>query len=119
LSATLLIEITEQDQIRAELGRMRGLDKHVWLDVAGDRVAGVFETGRESESKLSAGQYVRVPRGATRRARGVDGAALAIVRDHPAYRCSAPVPEVVRESLATELRDGETSLTALRRVRDG
>jgi hypothetical protein len=119
LSATLLIEITEQDQIRAELGRMRGLDEHVWLDVAGDRVAGVFETGRESESKLSAVQYVRFPLDAATRARVVDGAALAIVVDHPAYRCSASVPEVVRESLAAELRDGEASLTALRRVRDG
>src|SRR5262249_9182626 len=119
LSATLLIEITERDHIRAELGRLRGLDRHVWLDVAGDRVAGVFETGRESESKLSAGQYVRFPLTPPTRARGVDGAPLAIVIDHPAYRCSAPVPEEVRASLATELTDGEASLTALRRVRDG
>jgi hypothetical protein len=119
LSATLLIEMTEQDQIRAELGRLRGLDRHVWLDVAGDRVAGVFETGRESESKLSAVQYVRFPLDPTTRARVVAGAPLAIVIDHPVYRCSAPVPETVRASLATELGDGEASLTALRRVRDG
>ena len=119
LSATLLIEMTEQDQIRAELGRLRGLDRHVWLDVAGDRVAGVFETGRESESKLSAVQYVRFPLDPATRARVVAGAPLAIVIDHPAYRCSAPVPETVRASLATELGDGEASLTALRRVRDG
>ena len=119
LSATLLIEITEQDQIRAELGRMRGLDEHVWLDVAGDRVAGVFETGRESESKLSAVQYVRFPLDPAMRARVVDGAPLAIVVDHAAYRCSAPVPEAVRHSLAAELIDGEESRAALRRVRDG
>ena len=41
LSATLLIEITEHARIRDELGRLRGIDEHVWLDVAGERVAGV------------------------------------------------------------------------------
>ena len=119
LSATLSIEITEQKQIRAELGRLRGLDRHVWLDVAGERVGGVFETGRESETKLSAVQYVRFPLDPATRARVVDGTPLAIVIDHPAYRCSAPVPEAVRKSLATELSDGGASLTALRQVRDG
>jgi hypothetical protein len=119
LSATLLIEITEQACIRDELWRMRGIDEHVWLDVAGERVAGVFEAGRESESKLSAVQYVRFPLEPPMRARVVDGAPLAIVTDHPEYRCSAPVPEVVRESLAAELCDEGASLAALRRVRDG
>ena len=119
LSATLLIEITEQARIRDELWRMRGIDEHVWLDVAGERVAGVFETGRESESKLSAVQYVRFPLEPAMRARVVDGAPLAIVTDHPEYRCSAPVPEVVRQSLAAELSDDDASLAALRRVRDG
>jgi len=119
LSATLLIEITEQARIRDELWRMRGIDEHVRLDVGGERVAGVFETGRESESKLSAVQYVRFPLEPSMRARVIDGAPLAIVIDHPEYRCSAPVPEVVRQSLAAELCDEDTSLAALRRVRDG
>jgi hypothetical protein len=119
LSATLLIEITEHARIRDELARMRGIDEHVWLDVAGERVAGVFETGRESESKLSAVQYVRFPLAPVTRARVVDGAALAIVVDHPGYPCSAPVPEAVRRSLVAELDDAEASRAALSRVRDG
>jgi hypothetical protein len=119
LSATLLIEITEHARIRDELRRFRGIDEHVWLDVAGERVAGVFEAGRESESKLSAVQYVRFPLEAAPRARVVEGAALAIVVDHPGYSCSAPVPEDVRRSLVAELDDAEAARAALRRVRDG
>src|SRR5262249_6010602 len=104
---------------RDELWRMRGIDEHVWLAVGGERVAGVFETGRESESKLSAVQYVRFPLEPSMRARVVDGAPLAIVIDHPEYPGSAPVPAGVRQSLAAELCDEDTSLAALRRVRDG
>jgi len=119
LSATFLIEITEQPRIRDELWRLRGIDRHVWLDVAGDRVAGLFEEGRESEHKLSAVQYIRFPLDAATRARVVDGASLAVVIDHPAYNRTEQVPEAVRRSLAADLRDDEAAMAALRRVRDG
>jgi hypothetical protein len=119
LSATLLIEITEQARIREELQRLRGLDRHVWLEVAGGRVAGVFDEGRQSDTKLSAVQYVRFPLDAEMRARVVDGAPLAIVVDHPAYSCAAALPEAVRESLAADLRGGAAAAAALERVRDG
>jgi len=119
LSATLLIEITEQSRIRDELWQLRGIDQHVWLDVAGDRVAGVFETGRENEDKLSAVQYIRFPLDPVTRARVVDGAPLAIVVDHPAYGRTGQVPEAVRRSLVADLIDDHAALAALRRVRDG
>ncbi len=119
LSATLLIEITEQARIRDDLQRLRGLDRHVWLEVAGERVSGVFEEGRESDSKLSAVQYVRFPLEAGTRARVVEGAPLAIVVDHPSYTCAAAVPEAVRASLAADLSDGDAARAALERVRDG
>jgi hypothetical protein len=49
----------------------------------------------------------------------VAGAPLAVVVDHPAYVCEAPVPEVVRASLSTDLTGGEAARVALERVRDG
>jgi hypothetical protein len=119
LSATLLIEITESERIREDLRRLRGLHDHVWLDVARERVAGVFDEGRESDEKLSAVQYVRFPLAAEVQARIVAGASLAIVVDHPAYVCEAPVPEAVRASLSTDLTGGEAARVALERVRDG
>ena len=119
LSATLLIEIAEADRIRDDLQGLRGLQRHVWLDVAGHRVAAVFDEGRESDTKLSAVQYVRFPLDTGIRERVVSGAPLTIVVDHPSYRCEAPVPEPVRHSLSTDLRDDEAARAALERVRDG
>jgi Protein of unknown function (DUF3501) len=119
LSATLLIEISEQGRIREELQQLRGIDRHVWLDVAGERVPGVFEEGRESDTKLSAVQYVRFPLSRSARERLVGGAPLAVAVDHPAYRCEAPIPEAVRQSLVSDLSDGEAAGAALRWVRDG
>ncbi len=119
LSATLLLEFTDPAQVRDELQRLRGLHRHVRLDVAGDRVAGVFEAGREHETKLSAVQYVRFPLAAGVRDRLLGGAQLAIVVDHPAYRCRAMIPEAVRLSLASDLGDASAGGTAMEWVRDG
>lgn len=119
LSATLLIEIVHQVRIREELQRFRGIDRHVWVDVGGQRVGGVFDDGRESETKLAAVQYVRFPLDGDARGRVVAGAPLAIVVDHPAYAWAGPVPEPVRRNLAADLGAGAAALAALRQVRDG
>ena len=78
-----------------------------------------FSTPAGKREKLSAVQYVRFPLAAGVRARIVAGAPLAVVVDHPAYVCEAPVPEVVRASLSTDLTGGEAARVALERVRDG
>jgi hypothetical protein len=119
LSATLMIEITEQGRISEELRRLRGIDHHVWLDVAGERVQGVFEDGRESETKLSAVQYVRFPLTDPARERLVAGAPLMLEVDHPSYRAETPVPEALRRSLITDLCDAAGATAAMRWVRDG
>ena len=119
LSATLLLEIVEQSRVRDELRRLRGLDHHLWLGVADERVAGVFEDGRESDTKLSAVQYVRFPLSPAVRAALSGGRPLAIVVDHPAYQHVAAVPAPVRESLVADLRDPAVGRAALRWVRDG
>jgi hypothetical protein len=119
-SATMLIEITEQARIKAELERLIGIDRHVWLDIEGHpRVAAVFEEGRQTESQLSAVQYVRFPVDAGARARIVADAAVALAIDHPSYTHRAVVPDGVRASLAAELRDSAAVGAALRHVRDG
>ncbi len=119
LVATLLIEMTEQARIREELQRLRGIDRHVFLEARDERIAAVFEGGRESATKLSAVQYIRFPLEARSRACVAEGAPLAVVVDHPAYSYRAPVPEEVRASLAADLRDARAARTALRQVRDG
>src|SRR5262245_59881199 len=119
LSATLMIEITEQARIQDELQRLRGIDRHVWLGAAGERIQAVFEGGRESDTKLSAVQYVRFPLAGPVRERVLAGAPLMLEIDHPRYRAETQVPEAVRRSLVTDLCDDDRARAALRWVRDG
>ena len=99
---------------------MRGIDDTCALDVAAERVAGVFEAGRESDEQAVGGAVRPVPArggdaGPGRRRRGAGDRRRSSRR----IRCSAPVPEAVRRSLVAELDDAEASRVALRRVRDG
>ena len=106
LSATLLIEITDADEIRPELVRLIGIDEALRLEI-GDRfvVPGQFEPGRSKEDKLSAVQYVRFVLDEAARVAFVSGAApVRLVIDHPNYRHAATIDDAVRASLAVDLR---------------
>ena len=101
----MLIEITEQEQIRPELVKLIGLDKAVSLQI-GQRftVPGVFEGGRSTEDNLSAVQYVRFP--LSHEARGAfcdEKEEVRLVVTHPNYQAQAQLPTATRQSLAAEL----------------
>jgi hypothetical protein len=104
LSATMLIEITEQDRVRPELQRLIGIDECVWLEVGDGRVRAVFEPGRSSEEKLSAVQYVRFPLdAAARRGFAASEVPVRLVIEHENYREQTPIAGDVRRSLAADL----------------
>jgi hypothetical protein len=101
LSATLLIELRGSDaEVKAQLAKLVGLRNHVFLEIAGQRVPGVLDEGREDAHRVSAVQYVRfrVPPGATLR----EGPA-ALVVDHPAYTHRQELSPAARRALAQDL----------------
>src|SRR5215471_1609676 len=51
LSATLFVEIEDQARIREELDRLRGLGRHLHLEVGDARVTAIFEEGRETDDR--------------------------------------------------------------------
>jgi hypothetical protein len=105
LSATMLIEITEQERIRTELVRLIGLDKAVSLCIGTDfSIPAVFEPGRSTEDNLSAVQYIRFPLSPEARAAFRDERQDAVlVINHPHYQARALLSPEVRRSLAAEL----------------
>jgi hypothetical protein len=105
LSATMLIEITEQERIRPELIRLIGIDKAVSLRIGEQfSIPAVFEAGRSKEDNLSAVQYVRFPVPPdARRAFGDERQEVAIVVNHPNYRAHTILPAEIRRSLAAEI----------------
>lgn len=105
LSATLLIEITDSDQIREELVKLIGIDECVWLEIGAEhRIQATFEPGRSKEDKLSAVQYVRFPMSLAARTAFADASQPAhLVIDHPNYGARTAIGGAVRESLAADL----------------
>ncbi len=63
LSATLFIEITQEDQIREKLHHFLGLTDSdaLVLQFGKDRVPAVFEAGREEADRISSVHYIRFP----------------------------------------------------------
>jgi hypothetical protein len=107
LSATLMIEIEEREQIKPLLDRLAGIDSgsHVWLEVGVHRIPGVFEAGHSSEEKLAAVHFVRfaVPE-AARRAFAREPVALMV--EHPGYRARAELSAATRAELLADLSAG-------------
>ena len=103
LSATMLIEITDQSQIPAELERLIGIDEAVSIVIDGRRIRGVFEPGRSRKDKLSAVQYVRFPlEPEAGEALRSEARKVELMIDHPNYRART---ELSREQVASLAQD--------------
>ena len=106
LSATMLIEITQQERVAERLLGLLGIDESVSLHVGlRHRVAAVFEPGRSKADKLSAVQYVRFPLPPAARAEFLDAdVAARLVIDHPNYHGETALEGAVRASLCDDVR---------------
>ena len=105
LSATMLIEITEQERIRPELIRLIGIDKAVSLRIGEQfSIPAIFEAGRSKEDNLSAVQYVRFPVPPdARQAFGDERQPVAIIINHPNYQAHTILSAEIRRALAAEI----------------
>ncbi len=108
LSATLFIEITELAEIRAELDRLLGIDKHVALvlgaDAAPETIRARFDPKQLEEERISAVQYLRFALDPAQARRLSDPAVPVRLRsDHPSYAREAELPPEVRRSLVADL----------------
>jgi hypothetical protein len=104
LSATMMIEIPDQDRIRSELDRLVGIDEHVCLDVGDETVRALFDDKQFEDERISAVQYIRFPLGKELAARFRDPTVPASLRvDHPNYQSTTPIEGASRATLAADL----------------
>jgi hypothetical protein len=107
LSATLLIEITEQDRMKEWLDVFMGLDhgETVAIRAGTERAFGVFEGGHSHETKISAVHFVRFRPTASMITSFADlHAPLSLMVHHHGYHAEAPVPGSMREEWLQDLR---------------
>ena len=105
--ATFMVEYPEVEQRREALKRLKGVENHVWVRVAGFepvRPIADEDLEREDEEKTSSVHFLRfeLTPGMVEAVR--QGAAVAMGIDHPAYTHRVdPVPSATRDSLAKDL----------------
>lgn len=107
LSATLLIEITEEARIKDKLDQFMGLDhgNKVSIIADGEAAFGEFEGGRSHESKISAVHFVRFRPTASMQRTFADLTRPVKIRvDHGGYQQEVPVPGTMREEWLADLK---------------
>ena len=107
LKATMMIEYPDPAERARMLGRLRGIEDRVWLQVEGcERVYAIADEDleRETEQKTSSVHFLRFELGEEMRKALKYGVSLAVGIDHPEYRAAVErMPEEVRASLADDL----------------
>ena len=103
LAATLFIALPQDEQLKARLAALVGLDEHVVLHVGPHAIRAAFEPGRSTEERISAVQYTRYPLSPEIKAALLaPGTSIAVEIDHPNYRYRVQCSEELRASLAAD-----------------
>jgi hypothetical protein len=105
--ATMLIEYEDATVRRAALGRLKGIEQRVWIQVEGaNRVWPIADEDleRENEEKTSAVHFLRWELTEDMARALKYGVALSIGIDHPNYTAQlAPLPADTRNALVSDL----------------
>jgi len=104
--ATMLIEYPDADERKRMLARLKGIERSVWIELAGqERVYAIADEDleRENEEKTSSVHFLRFELGAPMREALRRGSGVTVGVEHPEYRASTPLPAEVRAALAADL----------------
>jgi Protein of unknown function (DUF3501) len=107
LSATLMIEITDDDRIKTILDSFQGMDRSDTLSirVGNEAVYAQFEEGHSKEDKISAVHFIRFSTPETfANLLRADGAKASIHITHENYVKEAKVPDELREEWLKDLK---------------
>jgi hypothetical protein len=104
LVATIMLEIDDPVRRANALGRLGGIENHIFLELEGERIAGMPDPSRENTSpdgKASSVQFVWFPFEPAQIAGfKTPGTRIIVGSDHPNYAHMAVMPEPVRAALA-------------------
>lgn len=111
LSATLFVEVDEQDQVKPVLDSLVGLNKSsVYLQIDGRKTPAVFEEGHATDDRISAVQYLRfklspddVP------ALAKPSIPIRVIINHQNYRAEADLPEEMRKAIREDFEQGASA----------
>ena len=107
LSATLMIEITDDDRIKPILDTLQGIDQPdtLCIRVENESIFAQFEAGHSKKDKISAVHFIRfsIPEAVTIMLQS-HGTNVAIKIIHENYRAEAHVPDPMRKEWLKDLK---------------
>ncbi|ULA62272.1 MAG: hypothetical protein LZF86_10132 [Nitrospira sp.] len=106
LSATLLIEITDETRMKEWLDAFMGLDhgQKVAITVGGERIYAEFEGGHSHETKISAVHFIRFKIASSIKDLLADlRVPVSLSVQHGGYQAEVPVPGSMREEWLRDL----------------
>ncbi len=104
--ATMMIEYPDPDERGVALARLRGVEDHCYVEVAGaGRVRAIADEdlGRGNDEKTSAVHWLRFELTPAMREAAQQGAAITVGIEHPAYRHATKLPAENAGALARDL----------------
>lgn len=106
LTATMMIEIPDQQQVRAELERLNGLHERVRLEIGDHAAAGedVPPPDEGPATRTVSVHFLRFELTDEAAASLRDGAPVRLLVDHPQYAASAELPRELTEQLAADMQ---------------
>ncbi|MFY9268828.1 MAG: DUF3501 family protein [Candidatus Manganitrophaceae bacterium] len=110
LSATLFIEITEEEKIQKTLDRLKGIDRgeQVFLQIGKKKkIPAIFEGGRSTEEKISAVHFLRFKLGQTVIETFRSEPENHLVIEYPNYKERALISAEMKKALLEDLDQGE------------
>ncbi len=106
LKATLLVEYDDVDVRKRELQQLRGVEKLIAVEVAGEAPAFAIadeDLERSNETKTSAVHFLRFELTPAMVAALRTGAAMGFAVDHPHYRATITLAPPARDALIADL----------------
>ena len=106
LSATLFIEVTDEDQIRPVLSQFIGLTEGeaVYFEIEDEKVYAEFEIGREESNKISSVHYIQFNFNATAKAAFLENPeSVKLIINYKNYNFSEMVNEEMHKSWSEDL----------------
>ena len=104
LSATLFVEFSSTEAVRAEMHQFLGVTRAVYLVVGEHEVAGLFEEGRTEADRISSVQYVRFTFSPEAKAAFLgEGAEARLEVRSEGYHHSAPLSPEMQAALRRDL----------------
>jgi hypothetical protein len=110
LSATLFVEVDQQDLIKPVLDSLVGLNKDsVFLQIGDRKIPAIFEEGHATDDRISAVQYVRFKLSKQEMKDFMEvHIPVRVLIKHKNYSAEALVPEDTRRALIEDLTMGSS-----------